>query len=291
MRAHNATEATFTVRAAAGYHPVLEGGLTVSSGTVSVEGIHFRKGGLHTYGSGRHGLLARLANCTFEQFEQDESTQRFCVVQGGTWNKGAGPIEIVNCFVPGPVELVLEPAQQLRVHNSVVGCLRLTGGPGDDHRVQLTRSVLWNPGLGWRLTQGVGQHEPSALQVGGKLAVAASDCLFASGANMTDGDRDISGWIGSRNVYCQGHRAWNSQPSDVLSFDAWKQKWKSDADSVQLDPLDYDPRQWQLLSISPGYRQEKAGFRKDCGADVDRILVAHSADDAGSTPPTEESQR
>jgi hypothetical protein len=52
----------------------------------------------------------------------------------------------------------------------------------------------------------------------------------------------------------------------------WRRLRNSDADSVEIDPLLYDPQQWRLLPGSPGHKQGPNG--KDHGADVDKLDLA-----------------
>jgi hypothetical protein len=57
----------------------------------------------------------------------------------------------------------------------------------------------------------------------------------------------------------------------------WRQRWASPEDgSIALDPLVYDPRQWQLMPGSPGHRAAPGGT--DVGADVRRVARMPQAD-------------
>jgi hypothetical protein len=51
----------------------------------------------------------------------------------------------------------------------------------------------------------------------------------------------------------------------VVGLATWQQHWKSDTDSIEVDPLIYDPAQWRLVSPNPDH--DCKGF----GADVDRV--------------------
>ncbi len=86
-------------------------------------------------------------------------------------------------------------------------------------------------------------------------------------------------WHGSANAYRIGPRPWRifCVPSDktFAGLELWRKHWKSDANSVEMAPLDLDPLQWRLLPSSPGYRASPDG--KDTGADVDRIAGTANA--------------
>ena len=100
--------------------------------------------------------------------------------------------------------------------------------------------------------------------------------MFTSFQSQTE----LTGWTGSRNVYRVGNRPWRWDHSPELkeaSLKDWRQRWNSDADSFEADPVDYDPLQWRLLPDSPGYRAGPEG--KDLGADVDRVGRTTTADD------------
>ena len=82
----------------------------------------------------------------------------------------------------------------------------------------------------------------------------------------------LADWKGSSNLFRVGHRAWLNTHGRLggIGLAEWRLRWKSDADSVEADPLEYDPRQWRLQPGSPG---KQAGLEgKDLGADVDRIV-------------------
>ena len=94
---------------------------------------------------------------------------------------------------------------------------------------------------------------------------------------------ELKAWNGFGNVYCVGHRAWMTEervPGSIGLAD-WRLRWKSDADSIEADPVDYDPQQWRLLPSSAGYRAGPDG--RDLGADVSRIGTIKSTDKAVST--------
>lgn len=84
---------------------------------------------------------------------------------------------------------------------------------------------------------------------------------------------------GSRNAFAINGPYWTDGRSGAIagikaqrfatSLADWRAAFNSDHDSVELEPIVYDPLQWKLLPESPGYKQRSDG--KDYGAEVTRI--------------------
>ena len=78
-------------------------------------------------------------------------------------------------------------------------------------------------------------------------------------------------WEGRSNVYVKAYEIiGGSMLYDLARFQA---KYKTDADSIELPPWEFDPAQWRILrDKSPGYEPRQDGT--DYGADIDRLTKA-----------------
>ena len=159
------------------------------------------------------------------------------------------PVVVANSILSGRAIFRLDANRVLVAEHSLVGTLAphpLTGDMACE--VVLKHSILWSPQVdGACLTTASAQ----------KLKVTAQATLFESGNALIVGPAPVT-WNGSRNVYRIGSR----NGADTQA---------SEADSLVLDPLVFDPLQWRLLAQSPGYRTGAGG--KDCGADVDHVAA------------------
>jgi hypothetical protein len=271
-----------TVRAGAGYTPVVRdrAAWLMPNLTLSVEGLHFAQVSLADGHSNKQGAprLARVANCSFSgPFGAGRDN-----IDGGSTTlqlPGKAPCEIVNCVIPAHLLVYFEPGSHLLVRNSIVGPISTRWKPsaGADHIVELERSFLFHPG-------GYGYWSPTTIRGWGEAGdppftqprFKVRDTIFESSLLLFDlGNKDvkIASWTGERNCYRVGVQNWYSvhggQTPPVQNLGDWQRLWKSDADSVQVEPTVYDPRQWRLLPGSPGYQQGPDG--RDLGADVERV--------------------
>lgn len=235
-----------TLRAVPGYRPVVEESFHALAGArLTVEGLHFR-----TVLAARPGIV-RLAHCS-------------CDVASQAWNLGS--TEIDHCLLPVTVKVVLPADRPLVIRQSLIGGLGLFGTGGPDQQLELDHCVIWAPGPSAAL---------ETLLGGGKVAVSAQATLFEGGGNPTYGGALFAGaygpalarWTGTGNAYCFGLRVWAAphDPDLAVGLQEWRRRWNSDADSVEADPLEYDPRTWQIQSpVLKG---------QSFGADVRKVAV------------------
>ncbi len=243
---------SLTLRAGTGYRPVItEGGLFLSPrDSWAVEGLHIR---------GRLiGRITRLANCSFEPVPERAWAD---LVQFDGMG-GAASLEIVHCSIPGGVRVhKLAKERTVRFVNSLL--TNLSYGPGEkgDQRLELEHCLFWDPTSG--------RHALSSEVKETALAVQARGCIFETDKLLAT-PLGATRWTGSGNVYRVGNVtwAWEAKP-EVTELEGWRKLWKSDADSIEAEPLRYDPRQWRLLPSSPAHGSAPGG--KDFGADVERI--------------------
>lgn len=275
-----------TIRAAPGYRPVVEGGFDFTAKNLSlvIEGIHFSKfplgaglGGNST-ADAMQNSIARVANCSFSSqadFSPFAGRQPRNGINGPRFEAADGkPAEIVNCLIPGTVSITLPADEKLLVKNSVVGHVQISVATSGSRTLQLERCVLWNP-CGDR--SAIELHATDSQTVKSDIVVDASHTLFEAGSQFLlshEGTR-ITKWSGKGNLYRVGHRSWLTEghKRGAIGLADWKRYWNSDVDSVEADPVDYDPQQWRLLPSSPGYQAGRDG--KDLGADVSRIGTIH----------------
>lgn len=252
---------TLTLRALPGFRPVLEGGL-VSGDIWTIEGIHFRKGGVGVPLRGSLPLptVARLANCSFEGPLPGTTD-----VVAATFAASSGkPAEVVNCLVPAGLRARLAPGGTLIVQNSVVGQLFMELSAGAVRRLELRGCVFHNL-----------NGAASLLSVAGeaKLAVTAQRTLFEGLVHTLVADRSrwLAGWEGEGNVYRFGGKAWTmSLGTPRAGLADWQRLWKdTEKGSAEAPPLGYEAFEWRLHPSSPGYRAGPGG--KDLGADGARI--------------------
>lgn len=247
-----------TLRAAPGYRPIMNSlGLHLDDDWV-IEGIHF-KGIINSHVNGsnaRCGQLTRLANCSFEP-----STAFMCINGRGKAQK----LEIVNCLIPQPIWVNAATATQLIVRNSVLGgdihylqtCL-------GDQRLEFDRCVFWNPA---RQHWVVGCAMKESV-----LTVEAKGCWFETSKLWANAPTGRIKWSGDRNVFRLPAEIWfweAGKEGVVTRLDQWQKQWGSDANSIAIDSLVFDPRAWQLLKGSAG--QGKGPGGADLGADVGKV--------------------
>jgi serine/threonine protein kinase len=257
---------TLTLRAGPGYRPVIEGFAFARGSNLALrlEGIDFRNSGFPLWG-GSHITVFRIANCAFHPGMQ--------VAAGAVLFRGpeGRPAEIVNCLMPGALVCDLPSNNTLAIRNSVIGNVQFQHDQPDreQRRIELDRCVQWCPEAESTLDLGRGYLEQKD-----PVAITARQTLFESGATLvsiSNPERTtLERWTGSRNVYRKLAGVWLvPAKSPDIDLPDWRGRWKSDADSVQADPLLMDPQQWRLLPDSPGAKKGPDG--KDIGADVDRI--------------------
>ena len=259
---------------APGYRPVLEGGIHFDSRTeLSAEGIHFHDigvdGGVALHNVDRY--LARLANCSLD----GQGILRWnwpCLVNAQAATADGKPAEITNCLIQGNIYLHLPPdGGKVILNRSWTMGLCIDTSQAAEYRMEIRRCVIGNSKDSW--------PHCAAWCHGRRFSFSAEGTLFGADGPLLcqNGDLQVSAWHGSANVYrIPSCVPWlDAQPEGVpAGLEAWKKRWQSDADSIELDPSAYDPRQWRLLPGSPGYREGPEG--KDFGADPAGIGVVDS---------------
>lgn len=172
----------------------------------------------------------------------------------------SAPIQVAFHTNRGKIAAENPPVGPVAIRNSVIsGVTRHKAGNGD-LMVESDHCLIWRPQAGSAF-RGEGE---------GGVAFSARNCLFECDALLSHVNSvKVTIWTGSQNHYRIGLRPWLINNIGSIGLDTWRRLWKSDADSSEGDPLEYDPRQWQLLPISAGYRQTSEG--RDYGADVSRI--------------------
>lgn len=277
-----------TLRAAPGYRPVVDGGLWLESKNLSlvIEGLHFKApigagfGGHPTEVSEKNSI-ARLANCSFSNdlvFYQYTGRWPVNGINGPRFRSADGSgAEIVNCIIPGVIGAFSYDEDKLAIRNSVISNLRVQCKSSGRRNLDLDRCIVWNPCADHAAIQ-YGTPDPEKIKV--QLAISTSKTLFEPGPQFISLFKgvELANWSGQANVYRMGHRCWlNMQdaPGPVTALKEWALRWKSDADSIEAEPVEYDPQQWRLLPGSPGYQAGPNG--EDLGADVSRIgtIVQH----------------
>jgi hypothetical protein len=235
------------VRAAQGYLPVIEGDIVLSpQDTFSAEGIRFH-GRIWSPGKAH---IRSLANCVLDD-PANLATFSTLFAAGAR-----EPAEITNCLIRPMLSVGLLAGNKLVIRNSVlVDAFSLVLPEKGAIALEMEDCLLWH----------TAPHSPVFQTVGkGQVAISCTGTVFETCGPLLNGDRTAR-FSGVRNVYCCGLRSWCGDKY-VLGLDAWKESWASSEDgSVELEPLDYDPAQWQLLRSAPG--------GNDFGADVNRIAV------------------
>jgi serine/threonine protein kinase len=248
------------LRAGAGYRPVITGGLYPGKGdNWVIEGIHFR-GPLNYRDSALGGRIARLANCSFEPHPARASA---ALVQLNDSDDTA-PLEVVNCSIPGQVWVGrVAKGRRLRVVNSLIAAVRYGFAEKGNYHLELEQCLCWDP------TDQFSAVTNELEEV--KVTVQARDCVFET-IHVMRGTSEATAGSGDGNVYAVGNAGWRWGATEMI-FDlaGWRKLWKSDAHSIEVEPLRYDPRQWRLLPSSPARGSAPGG--KDYGADVNKIAV------------------
>jgi hypothetical protein len=276
-----------TIRGAPGYRAGFEGHLQLLEPNlvVTLENLHFR-GSLSGYSTKENDTTAvylqRLANCSMDHVlhhrtpEDRESLFRLTSFTIGT--PDGKPGEIVNCVLPGSNYLRVPAQGKLLIRNSLLRGIILDSAEKAPCELVWDHSVLWYVG---------GYYSPLVLEKGA-FAVTVRHSLFEGfGRHMLwlTGGGDVKNWSGTQNVYRLGDQPWIAgkvsrlppmgMNRPVSSLADWQKFWDTDKDSLEREPLTYDPQYWRLLPGSPGYREGPG--KRDFGADVTRIGIVTKA--------------
>jgi serine/threonine protein kinase len=262
-----------TIRAAPGYSPTIDGGLT-SSGTdrLIVEGLTLRHGFLasgyymqfENIGDGSkaiypsNGSFIRIANC-----QVLENTHI-----SGWFATGTDTVpEIVNCISPS-IQVGLHSAGSVNIRNSVVKHLNanLENNSASQGRVACDHCVFWRP-AGGESVHDDGQAVASATPVKFVMDHSLFAAKFPHHLNSSHPDHPPV-WSGNHNTYICSYTHEGFRLMQSL-----QEKFKSDADSVELFPWEFDPAQWRILrEATPGYEPKSDGT--DYGARIDDLIEA-----------------
>jgi hypothetical protein len=174
-------------------------------------------------------------------------------------------LEIVNCSIPGSIRVInLAKGWRLRLVNSVVSHVEYVNVEKGNHRLEMENCIFWNP-VGARAAVSNNLKETT-------LAVHAHGCVFET-EKVLSTPLGATKWSGSGNAYAIGNVTWVWETKEAtVGLPGWRKLWKSDADSIEVEPLCHDPRQWRLSPSSPAHGSAPGG--KDYGADVARIAPA-----------------
>lgn len=258
-----------TLRAAPGYTPIINSRIYTAHDRLALEGLTFRAGVEASgtvpwsgYGDGLpfafKGAFERISNCMFLAPD---------ALQVSGWFRGEGDEtpEITNCVV-GLVCVGLPAGKRLRIKNSIVAGAWVNGdSPKEPGHLEIFNCFLWQPDAGttwgeWSILT----RTPLTIDAKNSVFVTTS-CLIAPAEA-----RDVAGWTGSRNVYIKPGEFIATGDAGALA--GWQKSRKSDADSIELRPFSFDPRNWRVRREgSPGY-QPRA--HADFGVDVDRLAKA-----------------
>jgi hypothetical protein len=280
---HSFGNRLLTIRAGAGYSPEV-GNFHVTQGCqVILEGLRFAPdvmlSGYAQQPNQPLGQYVRIVNCSFHTRNRP--------IEPGTGpisvNHGTGvqdsPLVIQNCSIDGTPVLESRPGQPIRFDNCILPNVYLVLQRPEDkdawHPIEFNRCAVWSPeprhgqrGLIWTTFDGIRCIE-----------LVAHGTLFERPVWLRQ-DPFALRWQGTKNLFRVGYPDWfhtadQPEPSQVISgLDDLRKVFQSDADSVEAQPLAWEPEQWKLLPSSPGYQSGPNG--KDIGAEIDRLIQAQA---------------
>ncbi len=262
-----------TIRAGAGYTPTIDGNL-VSSGTdrLILEGLTIRyvllaSGGVRAayFWDGEQplfptqGSVVRMLNCTLLG-ETNNSV-------ADTWMFGDGESipEIVNC-VFGTLRIGLRSGGKARLRNSVFGDCRpnVESRTAQSGQLEIERCVFWLP-------EQVGNFGAASVHSLSAIKIQAHRSIFVSPGDLTWNHPTPIDWTGSGNVFVKPYTFRYGNPP--LQLEQFQTEFKTEDNSIELPPWEFDPAQWRILrDKSPGYQPRPDGT--DYGADIDRMVQA-----------------
>lgn len=270
-----------TLRAAAGYSPIINSDVLLPQDHLIVEGLTFRgvlgasgnppwnwdwKSGSPPFSA--KGSIERLTDCVFLAPERGKSTDGVRV--WGRFNgEGERVPEIDNCVLPTVAAGIAE-GKQIRIRNSVLASAWVSvDGRKQPGKLEILDCVFWTPDSG-------GTFAPCSIHIKSPLAMSSQDSLFVSPGDLVS-TNDIKacfqGWTGSRNVYvkpgCFVDSIYDSSGS-IRTLDELQKSRKTDSDSVELLPLSFDAENWKI------YRERSLLYKPrgngtDYGADIERL--------------------
>lgn len=272
-----------TIRGAPGYCANILGPLefTEPQLVLTLENLRLIRGSLTASmpeGAPPRIYLTRLANCALDPAvvirNNDNGRVPAYSLAGFQFESAEGqPGEIVNCLLPVFATVRADAARRLNVRHSVLGRFLYQLSPEGACQIDFEQCVFWRPGQLWW---------PLMLSGPASVTVKARGTLFeAFGLHLlrtTDGAK-LRNWEGTRNVFRAGDQLWVARevsqavrpevPTPVSQLSVWQQVWQSDGDSIEAEPITYDPQQWKILPGTPGAASPQQP--RDAGADVSRI--------------------
>lgn len=201
------------------------------------------------------GVLVRMQNCRFLGPN----------IQCGGWmNAEEGQIpEIHNCDFD-TLALGLK-ADRVRISNSVFECLWLgcEFGASRVPVLEIDRSVFWNPDA-----HAAGVLSGISPLIGlAPLALESRQSLYVNSRSLMR-NQDYLQWSGDQNIF---QLSAHGPLGDKLRLDEWQSELKTDPDSVELRPFEFDPARWRILrDKSDKYEPRPNG--SDYGANIDHLI-------------------
>lgn len=264
-----------TVRAAPGYSPVINGPFGSAEDHLAVEGLTFQQRlttSNPTWSNqglpySAKGSIERITNCVFRDSEMIQMT--------GWLKRPDGETPEIRNSVMGLIIAGIPDGQKLRISNSVLAGLWLPGeGKKETGQVEISDSVWWAP-------DPATVDGESSIGISTRLKFTTRNTLFVSPQSLiisTDIVNQFQGWAGSGNVFCSGGRFLDN-PRDgagsIATLADLQKLHKSDADSMELVPVSFDPVNWRIWrERSTDYQARADGT--DFGADIDRLFKAIS---------------
>lgn len=257
-----------TIRAAAGYTPLIDGLRSEGTDRLILEGLSVR-GSIHGSGNslpgwtdekaplGQRGGILKVMNCSIPDTESGQQ------VHG--WMVSANSVvpEILNCEIT-TLNLGLFAGGTARLRNSLIsqaylGVENQRAVPGT---LEIDRCAFWLPEPDY-------MRPMAHLLALSPIRITADRSLFVSPTHLFPGTSQT--WTGTANVYMKPYEF--QRGVGPISLEQFQAEFKTDTDSIELPPWEFDPAQWRILrDKSPGYEPRSDGT--DYGADIDRLIQA-----------------
>jgi hypothetical protein len=225
----------------------------------------------------QRGGIVRLMNCSIGADWFRGLVQGWLVPEAGIVP------EIVNCDL-SVCQLGLPAGGSARIRNCVLGIARpnVETFQASPARLEIDRCAFWLPEPAYQsYKSSIDSKSPVELTVARSVFVSPVDLLFHHFDTFIN-------WTGTCNVFVKPFQFGGGRSTFALA--QWQADRKTDMDSVELPPWEFDPAQWRILrDKSPGY-QPRADST-DYGADIDRLIRAmkdsNSPVDAALPTPAE----
>jgi hypothetical protein len=246
-----------TIRAGAGYSPVLEGFSSGSRDVWNLEGLSF-VGVVQTSGWSQRDRSAihRISNCTILPGGPGDQNLFFAA-------DGETPPSIVNSRLFW-LRAKLPKGVKFRIENSVLqGLADALDDPKDEQAaIDLANCVFWSP-------------EPvreASVEMEARISYTARNCYFASPENvLATAAKPPIPWQGKNNIFATAFRTYLAGAGSVSSLAKWQGFVTKEEGSCEALPPIFDAHLWRLSPGTPGAGKGENG--RDQGADVSKIGV------------------